>query len=138
MTNHHVVQNPSLPAELGILLNKVKHGILPTTTLSIPETKAPLILAKRVELMLLEDSPVPLEVRSTVLICYTSALGQLSLLDDSFYNGDTEKMIQVSKNYNGAKQIGACTLDINERIKYCRSVINCFEPLIKKLTQPSV
>lgn len=127
--------------KIEIILNKVKHGVIPSTLPSVEQHQAIDILEARINLMLAQHEVIGSDVKATLSIIVTSAIGQQHVIGSvpvprAFVS--TPEDVFVAGAYRAAcTSIGIFYNDLPNREKFNKAVIAKLKPLIKKLTEAS-
>lgn len=123
--------------KIEIILNKVKHGVIPSTLPSVEQHQAIDILEARINLMLAQHEVIGSDIKAALSIIVTSAIGQQHVLDSipvprSLLKDD---VFTVGARKEACASIGIFYNDLPNREKFNKSVIAKLKPLIKRLTE---
>lgn len=125
--------------KIEIILNKVKHGVVPSSIPSVEQHQAINILEARINLMLAQQEPIDNETKAALGIIVTSAIGQQYVLNSvptpRTFTAVDAHIVTVRKE--ACASIGIFYNDLDNRVKFNKAVIDKLKPLIKKLTEVS-
>lgn len=121
------------------ILDKVKHGIMPTSIPSVDQHKAVEILKHRIALTKLSGQELPKNLLGVLSLIVTSAIGQLSTLDVKLTVPRGLGIVPTLENERKARltiacaSIGVVESDLNNRIEFCNKIVKELKPLLLTL-----